>query len=131
MQMEDRLLPMATAVDHRAVPVVREAVRFGQLGCYILQPAQNINVLLRDRSQGGDVPTRNDEKMRRCLWIDVTERHNVIVFVNDLARHLLVDDSAKETFFSRQQAIPPGSILACDIIIRRNAQGSFYFRNEK
>jgi len=40
---------------------------------------------------------RNDEDMGRCLRIDVFERDDLVVLVNDLCRNFLRDDPAEET----------------------------------
>lgn len=67
--------------------------------------------LARDRSRGQekptteplvvqvrelrDVATRDDEDMQRCALIDVIERHDVLVLIDDRRRNLFRGDLAK------------------------------------
>lgn len=44
-----------------------------------------------------DVATRNHQKMRRSLRVDVFERHHVFVFEYFSSRNLVCDDLAEET----------------------------------
>ena len=46
--------------------------------------------------QRGDVPARDDQDMQRRLRVDVLERHQLIVLMDELAGNLAADDLAEE-----------------------------------
>jgi hypothetical protein len=101
MQVEHRLSRLAIAIEHRAISALAESLAGRQLSGSSQHPADQ-RVIVRTEIVGGrDVLPRDDEQVHRRLWIDVAERDEIVVFVNNRCRNLAGDDAAEQAVHLR------------------------------
>lgn len=113
MQVEDRLSRIGVAVEHRSISAGAMTVVFGDR-CRASHYLSNQRVVFRrEVVQARDVPSRDDEDMRRCLRRDVFERDDVVVLIHDGRGNLSGDKFAEKavahiTSSERRHAECPG-----------------------
>ena len=88
MDVEDRLTRFAIGVEHRPVAAIGVAVFFGDLRGGAMHGPNEAVVARRQIVQRGDVPARDDQHMQRRLRVDVLDRDQLIVLMNELSRNL-------------------------------------------
>ena len=96
VDVEHRLAGFAVAVEDRPVATLRVAVFPGQHGGRSEHRAHQRVIGRRQVIDGGNVPPRHDEQVQRRLRIDVLNRDQIVVLVDDGAFDLARDDLAEE-----------------------------------
>ena len=81
--MEDGLAGVAVRVEHRPEAAGRDAAILGDRRGASDDFPHNLIVTLGELVERRDVPFRDDQDVRRPLRVDVVEREDAIVFVND------------------------------------------------
>ena len=97
VDVEHCLPGAAVAIEHRPVAVLRVPLILGDLCGARNQSAHHRRVPFLDVVQRRDVPAGDDEHMERRLRIDVLERQQLVVLVDDLRGDLAVGDLAEQT----------------------------------
>ena len=96
MHVEHGLSCVAIRVEHRAKATRRQPAIVCDSGGSPHQFPEDLIVFSADVVERRDVPFRNDEYMRRSLWIDVVEREHAFVFVDDVRGNRALDDFAEQ-----------------------------------
>jgi hypothetical protein len=95
MKMEYGLSSAGADVEDGAVSLL-DVAPAGDLGCGEVAAADEFGVACLGFFQSRKMLPGNDENMRRCLWLDVFEGENVIVFVNFLRGDLAAENAAEQ-----------------------------------
>src|SRR5437016_12608453 len=95
MDVEDRLPGGLAVVGDDAVAVALEVEVAGDLGDAMQGHADDGRLALVERVERGDVPPRDDEDVRRRLWVDVVEGDGDVV-LEDFRRGDLAGGDAGE-----------------------------------
>src|SRR5262245_8579605 len=108
MNVEDRLSGFSIGVEHRPIATRGDATLRGDR-------RRAPNEFTHELIVGGawivqwlDITPRHDEHMRRSLRVDIVERDDLVVLVNDRRLNLAVHDSAEQAvghgrpFYSRR-----------------------------
>lgn len=86
MKMIHGLSAISAGVDDRAIAVVQmQSAR--QLSSYSVQVADKDVVGLSCLRQRGDMPSRNDQHMRRRLRVDVSKGNRLVILKQKLRRN--------------------------------------------
>ena len=113
MQVEDRLSGIGVAVEHGSISPGGVSVLFGNCRRASHHLSNQRIVVWRQVVHARDVPSRNDEDMRRCLRRNVFESHDVVVLIDDGGGNLSRDKFAEKavahiTSSERRHAECPG-----------------------
>ena len=94
MEVTDCLASVAARVDHDAIARIRDPFR----SCDFSREAHQTGKvdLIAGLVQRRHVLLRNNENVRRRLWVDVAEDDCVVGSRNGIGRYLTSDDPAKE-----------------------------------
>ena len=96
MDVEDRLAGLAVTVQQHAVAARIDAVFCGDLTGHQHHPAHEPRIIRLQIIGGGDVPLRDHQDMSGGLRIDVAERHDFVVFIDDIRLNLTGDHAAEQ-----------------------------------
>jgi hypothetical protein len=94
--MEHGLPAMAVAVDHATVTIVGEAPILGPAHCSREEFFHERAVIRLKIIERRDPTLRNEQHVHGRLRIDVAERQQFIVFVNDIGRNFTSDDPVED-----------------------------------
>ena len=108
MEVRDGFAAVGTVVDDEAVAVGKTGL-LGDFRRLQQQMAEHRVVGGRGIGDAGDGLARHDENVRGCLWVEVAEGEDVLVFVNQVRRNLLRGDAFKEGFVPMLVSIGGGS----------------------
>ena len=100
MHMPYRLAGIGIAVHDRAVTTIGNTLIGCNLFCRQVHPPNKLGILRFKVVQGSDVVFRNDQKMDRRLWIDVSESQYLIIFIQYVWLDLALRHFAKQAFVS-------------------------------
>jgi hypothetical protein len=92
----DSLACGVSVVDDESVAGLRETEAVSDASCSDEDVADRRRIRGGELVDVGDVPPWYDENVRRCDGTDVPERDDMLVFVDDVARDLLLDDVAEK-----------------------------------
>jgi hypothetical protein len=95
VHVEHELVRVPVDVHRRPPAAVGDPARLRERGRDAEELPRERVVLGREVVQRGDVLARDDEQVDGCLRIDVLERDDVCVLVDDLRGDLLLDDLAE------------------------------------
>ena len=96
VDVKDGLPSLAVRVEHRPVPAVRYASFLGNRGGAPDELSDQAVVFCAKLVQRFDMTLRDDEHMRRRLWIDIVEGQHAFVLVDDACRNRALDDFAEQ-----------------------------------
>lgn len=105
MEMINRLSPIITAVNNRAIAIPKSFL-LGQLSCYNEEVADQLLVLGLEIVQAWNGLTRDDENVRGSLGVDIVKGYAPIVLIDDVGIDLPVDDLLKHRFFCHNTVSP-------------------------
>ena len=94
--MKDCLTRSAIRVEQRTVAGLRKPALLCDERGAADELADNLIVFGPDVIERRDVPLRHDQDVRRRLRVDVVERENAIVLVDDARGYLPLDDFAEQ-----------------------------------
>lgn len=97
MNVENSLAGVAIAVEHGPIPAILKPSFACDESSLSNHLADQRIVCRRDVVDGRDVPSRDDERMKWSLGIDVLNHDQGIVFVKDLGWYLVRNDLAEKT----------------------------------
>ena len=83
MEMENRLPGASIAVEHHAIACLRMTPLGGDAGRPPDHVTDQITIGVGHIVQGRDMPARNDQHVKRRLRVDVAERNQSIVLIDD------------------------------------------------
>jgi len=96
VNMEDRLAGGTVGVEHGPVAVVGVSVLFRD-GCgHTLHRAHQRIVVRIQIVQCGDVTARNDQDVQGRLRIDIPDRNDLVILMDEASRDLSCDDLAEK-----------------------------------
>ena len=87
MKMKYGLASMYTGVDDEAIPGSSNPLLFGNRITGQHQTPEQPDVRILKLSNRRDMSSRDDERMRRCLGIDIVERDHQIVLIDERRRN--------------------------------------------
>ena len=96
MKMKYALAAMDTGIDDEAIPGSGNPLLFCNRITSQHQTTEQPDIRIVKLSHRRHMFPRNDERMRRCLGIDIVERYDHLVLVYQFRRNGPRDDFAKE-----------------------------------
>ena len=98
MNVEHRLSGFAVGVEDGPKAAGRDATLLRDRCRSPHQFSRELVIVGRQVVQRRDVALRHDENVRRSLRVDVVERDDAIILIDNRRRDLSIDDAAEETF---------------------------------
>ena len=95
--MSHTLVGIRPRVGNQSVAADRNALLLRNLYSSRGRLLQKITISLQGFLDIGDVCSRDDEDVHRCLGVDIAKSNRVAVFVHDVGSDIPADNSAKET----------------------------------
>ena len=96
MQVRHGLAGIRAVVEHEAKTILLEAKLLRDRGGFEHQMAEHLVILRRRFGDARDGFLRNQQNVRRRLWVDVAKGDDEVVFINDLRRDFARDDFFKQ-----------------------------------
>ena len=88
---------LRSAVDHQAVPLFVNPLLSCQLICHCHHMPHQRDVFPGEVGKGFDMFLSHDEKMYRCLRVDIGEGDHALILIDDIAFDLAVYYAAENT----------------------------------
>jgi hypothetical protein len=101
MQMEDGLTGALQAIRYQTETLFGNSRLLCQRDCRSLELAQQLGVSGLSFQERWNVLTRYQQKVHRCLRIDVSEGKNLVVLIDDFGGKLTRGDLAEQAFGHR------------------------------
>lgn len=87
MQMWNRFAPIQSIIDHQTIAILRQASLFGDFSRFEKQMSQDFSVLGPGRRDPGNRSFRENQKMRGCLRVYISNPKNQFIFINNRGRN--------------------------------------------
>jgi hypothetical protein len=97
MKVVDTLAGGRAGVGHQPEAPIGYPALAGELGRDREESPEHLGVLLGQVSRGVDVLARDNKDVSWGLGVDVAERHDQVILMNEVGRHLTDDDPTKQT----------------------------------
>ena len=97
MEMIDRLTGIGAGINDQPEPAPVDRLLPCEPGSRPADPADQLPVLFDHLRQAGDMLLRDDQYMHRGPGINIPEGQNLIIFIDDLRRNVLIYNFAENT----------------------------------
>src|SRR5437867_1121872 len=116
VEVKHRLTTVSTGIGHDSVAALAQALLLRHLRARNEQVSQESLILGTAILHGHYVRFRNDQRMDRCLGIDVVECQRLVVLINDLGRNRPLNNLTKETIVHGSRLTFPTSARTSRIV---------------
>lgn len=105
VQVKNRLTGVGAAIGNHTKPVFRNPPFLRQLRGDLKYTTRHLPILRPQIQKGLDMLARDNQNVHGRLRPDILKSHHRVVFIDDIALNLSLDNSAKETV-SHLSALP-------------------------